>query len=313
MRTRIHVISLVICLLTAIAAPPALGQQEAGEPLINLDFKGGTAVDYIEAIRDAVDDVNIIVEEGVEQLPIGPVQLKRAPLSSALRYLDNRRIELPDHIIQLDVREFPPRRDGEVVYAVSAEKVAHRLAQRTQPQTSEPISHVWTVADILGSNMPAEDVLTTVETALMLFGDQYDPAQIRFHEETQLLIARGHPEQMELIDRVIDELRETVAYQRNQARREQNERSASERAGKLKVELDAANANAAGLERKLIEARTRNDVLQQELQRAQDTHEAMISNLREQLAERDRRVAALEQTVAQLQAEIKRIKGSNPR
>lgn len=197
------------------------GGQSEGLVLVNVDFAGGNALEYIEALRAAGGDVNIVVDspQAVAGVPMAAVKLASVNLNAALDLLKNRDGQSPDgRNVMLVVRIREPDRAerkghfGNPLYQVSCE-----FYGSANDDSVEEISGVWTVADLLASQMESSDMLTAIETALDLFSDGAKPPEMRFHEPTGLLIARGEVEQLEVIDNIIEELRHTIALRRKAA------------------------------------------------------------------------------------------------
>ena len=61
--------------------------------------------------------------------------------------------------------------------------------------------------DLFCDDVSPSDVLTAIENAVELVSEESRDPQILFHESTGVLIARGTPRQVEIIGRVLEELR----------------------------------------------------------------------------------------------------------
>jgi hypothetical protein len=188
------------------SSEPADAQAGTGEtPLADLKFSGGLVGDYVKAVRKAFPGANILVDAEVERLPMPEVELTSVGLRSALQLLEFQSQQDSRGSIVVDVRCLAERR-AKPVYRILARVKGYRPQDRSQ---------AWTVADLLAADMKPEDVLSAVETAMELLSeDGFKPAQIRFHEATGLLVARGHEEQIAAIDEIVDRLRETLALRR---------------------------------------------------------------------------------------------------
>jgi hypothetical protein len=252
---------LALCVPAAVAqtAPgpsdePADRQPEAREtPLADLKFSGGTVGDYVQAVRKAFPDANVLVDAEVERLPMPEVELTSVGLKSALELLKYQSQQDARGSVFVDVRCLMEQR-ARPVYRILARVKSHQPKDRSQ---------AWTVADLLAADMKPEDVLSAVETAMELLAeDGFKPAQIRFHEPTGLLIARGHEEQIAAIDDIVDRLRDTVDLRREaESPHWQAElKDAQERLANAQRELAATRDRLEGERARLYEERKQMEV-----------------------------------------------------
>ena len=237
-------------------------------PLIDLQFPGGSIAEYVKAINEAVDDFNIVVMPAARDIEMPSIQLQSVSVNAALELMQGEFHPDERTVLAIKTEEFGPWQDNEKpVFRVSAE--VHR---RGRPSSSDV--RVWCLGDLRETDTQPEDVLSAVETAVGLTAGDYDEAQIRFHEATSLIIARGHPEQLEAIEQVVHRLRENVerqleeehrsaalALRDTQARREEPERSAEMMEDRI---------------HELEELRTRFEVLLRDHEQLQQEHEALL-------------------------------------
>ncbi|MCH7700112.1 MAG: hypothetical protein IID37_00360 [Planctomycetes bacterium] len=184
--------------------------------VVDVEFPGGNALEYIEALRAAGNDVNIVVysPETVASVRMTAVTLASVDLSAALELLDGRKGQRPDDR-KVKLKVLLVR--GNSNRGIPLYRVTYNFYDSETDDSVVEISGVWTVADLLASQMESSDILTAIETALALFTDRPKPPEMRFHEPTGLLIARGEEEQLEVIDNIIDELRKTIDLRRDAA------------------------------------------------------------------------------------------------
>ncbi len=209
-----HLLRLTfVCLLLLAASTAADAQQaqsRAGQtaptPLIDLDFNGGPFTAYVEALaraaRAASPDaaVNVVLSEDVQTVPVPPLQLRGVTVESALRFHDHRQI---DDISRFNL-EVIRDHAGAPIYRFDRNVFAGRAP--SQPAESS----VWSLKAVIESDAyTADAVLSAVETAVQLQGDA--AVEMRFHEDTGLLLAHGDSEALVAIDAVIDRLRGSVA------------------------------------------------------------------------------------------------------
>ena len=82
--------------------------------------------------------------------------------------------------------------------------------------TASTSAGVWTLAGLLESGIGSEVVLWAIRLALEVLGSGI-PADVRFHEETALRIARGDADQLESIDEVLGRLHEALEAKNSMA------------------------------------------------------------------------------------------------
>ncbi|MHC5002468.1 MAG: hypothetical protein ACYTJ0_05035 [Planctomycetota bacterium] len=205
--------ALVLACLAAVAAHGQPTRQ-----LIDLSFKGGTVGDYVAVLRTKAPNVNIVVVPGADGVQLPPFELRSVDLHSAINLLQTVVEEREDRSVMLDVAITPARSpEASQVYTV-------RAADRGRRASPPRESLVLAIEDILRGGMEAEALLTAIETSLDLLAGETDPAQIRFHEATGILIARGHPLQMSTIAEVVDQIRRNVSFRMQEERREEDAR-----------------------------------------------------------------------------------------
>lgn len=231
-------------------------EQSTLEKPITLEFGGGTASQYVEAVRKASGDVNIVTMADLSDLSMPPVKLKSVAAYSALHLLEFIPREQPGRRVEVSVRP-----DGGII-AISSKVV---LMDRQDARESLVIS----VVDLLDAKIKSADLLTAIEAALDMLKGQYEAAQIRFHESTGLIIARGHSEQMAAIQRVVDELREQIARKRGPEEAGQRAEAAMKNLEEAKSQLDRMHEQLEVASRQAMESQTRAEMLERELAQAQ--------------------------------------------
>lgn len=228
--------SLLVC------APPALGQAGdnaraapqqnpshieyrdatvSPDAMVSLDFAGGTLEEYVTALKRAMQPSasNILVRGDAAAVPVGPVELEDVPLWAALRLVfgDHEvgqgrgfvNVETheggqgrPAYSIEVQIRS-PDRGD-----AGRQEVLVLSLKEITTPLPGDPPEVV----------VPAETVLTAIETALAVAEDQTDGARVRYHAESGLLVMAGDKRALVAADQVIDAIQHDVRERRDRAR-----------------------------------------------------------------------------------------------
>ncbi|MBL1216546.1 MAG: hypothetical protein D8M59_03535 [Planctomycetes bacterium] len=257
---------LLVAVLAAgflLTAAGVMGQEMQGQgrqgdevrafPVFDLEFPGGTVADFVDALRSVQPEANMVVDTGAETIPIPAMQLYSVDISRAVNVLDGLEYSDADGDLRIRVMAVPVVKNS-TNYAGAARNPVFRVIvdsryNRQAPQTSV----VLTIADLLGEAYRADDVMTAIETAMSVITDEAsrtEPAVLRFHDATGLLIARGTGEQLSAVKSVIDELREGLDRSRaashpdtdrqlDQARSalEQSQRAVAERDDMLRGQM----------------------------------------------------------------------------
>ena len=274
---------LCISLLTAGAA----GSPPADAILIDLEYPGGPATDYIKALLRSAGEINIVVPAEASEVLMPPVSLKRVTAAAALDLLDGRSTKRPGREVRLSVSELP-------LYDTE-ERRTYKIEAEVWGNPASAHASVWTIAGLLDNEVSSKAVLSAVEITLEIVGST-TPMDVRFHEDTGLLIASGDGAQLEAIEQVLDRLQESIAQRRNDAMQEQQLRM---------MTLDAARNQAVS---RLLELEAASKSVQQELEATRNEmarRELMNTELRRMLDGKDRELADLN---AQLRATEQRLR-----
>jgi len=170
-------------------------------------FEGGSVVEYVELIREKMPQANFVLMPGAESFAMPPMELRNITLGEAAELI-SRISASPNNFSSINTR-----RVGEI-YAIQV-----NINQPSRPQMRPPVPLVVSIADVVNDDMTAEDVLTSIETSLNVFGDTYPQAKLLYHEATKMLVARGHTQQVEQIQAVISQLRASSAALASRAER----------------------------------------------------------------------------------------------
>ncbi len=278
--------------------------QWRSSPAIDLDFRGGSAAEFIEAVRKAADSkVNIVTMPHVEEVEIPPMKLRHVEVVAALNLLDGESVQTaPGRFVELDVRTISPSFDeGGLLIKVDAKVNEARNYQGPQR------SNIWSVADLIANGMTADNITTAVSAALELLGPESAKAQVRFHKETSLLLARAAGEQIEIINNVIGELRQSSAQQRSQSMRPMQEQiqQLSQELDRARSSLDVAHAEGSERLQLAEMAKARAEAMERH---AADL-EAMSSKLRDELIQRESQIRAMQSEISELRAALQKKTG----
>ncbi len=269
----------------AQAPPGGEPQRPVGQPpleLISLDFKGGTALEFIAAVKSKVGGkINIMAPAEAAEITVPPVTLVGVTAPTALQILSGSALVRGRPQIQLQIVPVVAQNQQEVpTYRVSA--VGPPVARSG---VAPPRVRVWSLGAVLEGGVTSETALSAVEMALQVEGDEAEP-ELRFHKETGLLVARGSEAQLQVISEVVDRLEESRQV------RKMMEAAAVEREGAVaqaKVEKEAR----AGLEAEL-----RGTQLEMERLRIHG------GELQRMLDEARRRITEAESTIRNLSAAL---------
>jgi len=191
-------------------APPK--STPAAQQTINLQFPGGTLDEYIKAVQTAAGKINLIVEAPeARDIRVPSVKLESVTVRAALDLVKGLPKLADGTNVQVTLEEFGGVQGDDRIIPV--------LRLRTSPFSNfqfipPPEVRVWNIGDLLADKKKPEGVLTAVETAVGLLDSAQRAAQIRYHEDTTLLVASGQPQQLAAIDRVVDGIREGVMRER---------------------------------------------------------------------------------------------------
>lgn len=260
--------------LTAPAARAAPGPDDRA--VVDVDFPGGTIGEYVQRIHRQVPDANIIVQTEALELPMHPVRLRQVDIKLALGLLNQIRMQTDQGEVRVDYG-VEHSDVGSPVHQV----VARVVSRGPRQHVSDNETTVLTVAEILDSGLTADDLLAALEVGLSLYGEQYEPLQIRFHEPTGIVVARGHSEQVSMLHELIASIGESAARRTEREQMEMRLMQAENRATGLAAELEQAAAqrdelraerrelevNVTMLREELARARTREHDLAQHVQR----------------------------------------------
>ncbi len=286
-------VTIFVTLALAGGSPAsALQSAPSGDlGVFDLQFKGGSVTEYASAIRNASPRSNIIVMPGAGELPVPAMDLKSVDLRSAVGLLDQHDAILDGQRWVLRVRDTSGHRQASTpIYTLFAIATG---APGADPRATQSRSSVISLSNILEpGHISAADALTAIETALTLVTGQASKPEIRFHEETGLLIARGTEEQIHIIYEVVAQLEDSTMTLENARQRRSGSLGPGEREGLL-ARIKTCEDTMTAVRNESIALQTPNDVLRDELDAA-----------RRELSERNDELRVLSTQVHMLQQEL---------
>jgi len=203
-RLLMFVFGSLLCRPIVAQAPNEPSSAPAPAPTVSVQFPGGSLEDYVNTLRSAAPGFSVVVTVPESRdIKIPAIKLDSVSFAPAVRLLEGE-YQLGDgNSVQLFISDLggqlgdnhPAR-----VYKIWRERQhIHRAPTQVR---------VWNIGGLIGSDRKAEDILTAVETAVGLL-EGYADAKIRYHAETNLIVASGEEEQLRAIDRVIVGLHES--------------------------------------------------------------------------------------------------------
>ncbi len=262
------------------------------ESVVNVRFEGGTVKEYVEALRKVAPEANIVVMNCVDKVEMPAVQLTKVSLMTALELLDGRSSQNGQGYTELTVTHNDGDEDGQTVWVIDC-----------QTSASDPFGgrgyRIWSIKDMIGegSTTSINDVVSVVESALSMVSEggtegEAQLPQMKFHEATGLIIAKGTDAQLSVIDEVLEAMRDS-------AHEEGGLSGAWWRNGAAAAEEAGAAAEEAGTAATLLAQ------VAQASQRVVATRDAALAEAK---AAQDAQVADLQETVRLLRDQIEELR-----
>lgn len=226
-RSGIQLLAIGGCLTVcgAHAAHAQDGQSESAatafETIVNIQFGGGTLAEYVEMLRDAYPRVNVLLTGDCENALLSAVSLRNVTMNTALNLLDGRVMELAGRDVQLavELRVTEGVVEEEPVWIINCHDVSRAKALEVMP-----VYRVWSIRNLVAeSSISQDDLFGAVEAAIELSyqsrleevgnGSPLDMSKdnqrvskpvMKFHEGSGLLIVRGQPEDLMIIEEVFN-------------------------------------------------------------------------------------------------------------
>ncbi len=196
---------------TALLLTHTVGAQPV---YFSLDFPGGNLQSYIDAIRQANPQADIIADNNLSLFTVPATRLTNVDLLASLNLLSGTLVEGPNGTYELQVDSAPI---GETDESIMRIRVINLDTRDLDIET-----RVWSLLSLVGKGVPVPDALAAIEAALSLM--QQDTT-MRFHEQTHLLIVRGSDEALHLTLSTIEAL-ESDASQMSRQEQEYRELAA---------------------------------------------------------------------------------------
>lgn len=213
--------------------PPEWGDSRSSAgPLINVEFAGGTVAEFIEALRKAAapEPVNAVVSEPASKVTLAPIRLRKVALETAVQSIETAAGDAGGWRIsrvRLERRDRDPLEGESPVFSVQFEPRKRPPDLRTDAG-EKPVIQVYSLRDVTDPKpgdppgvllvQKPETVLTAIRSAIELSGgDGSSAPEIKYHQDSGLLIVRGTAEQTGLISQALDTLASDVRQRRSAA------------------------------------------------------------------------------------------------
>lgn len=266
------------------------------QPPINVDFKGGTLGQFVETVttaaRNAVKDapVNIVFADAkVAQYQVPPVQLRHVMLDTALKAAIYPRSRTgADEILSMEQLGGTLGSEGSQVFVIAS------VSGRAKPRAQRV--EIFDLRDLTRSGTKMEMILTAIEAAVKM--EDTGDTEIKYHEDSGLLILRATAAQLEAAGQVVAHLSEGA----KQTEAEQMVRDRELQARKVRADLDAQYDT---LMRLRAEQDTGRRAAADAERQAHTAEGAGNADLKKQVDEAQRRLIGLDLQVDRAEREIR--------
>lgn len=186
-----NIFGLVLAMVVACAGLQAAEEQEGHKPWFHLEFKGGTAQELVKAMREGFEKthvdpppINVLIPEDLKEIRMPSIQMRK---------VDARAVFESINLMS---------RNAQVQWLRSADNVwvLHRMPDQRKNQP-------FFVGDLL-TKFKIVDITTAVRTTWEMGEEERArKPELKYHEDTQMLVARADKEQLESMSEVLEQLR----------------------------------------------------------------------------------------------------------
>lgn len=226
-------------LLVGMDAPVAHAQsdeQDASSPqggpspfraptTIDIDFRGGSIGDYLEAVKQAAAPmpVNVIISDDVARLKANPVELTGVSVETALYLLMQGQVLTPE---PLSVGPSAGGGSSAPVYIINARHIPESARRRPEPPAPERSVRVYSIRDFVEPEpgvpgslvIDPETIISSIDAALSLHGES-DQRDVLFHPDAGILIVRAGDRELTVVTSLLQEIQLDMQRRRESARR----------------------------------------------------------------------------------------------
>lgn len=227
---------LAVCITPALAQPQmprpvrpiaAISQQQSGElTRFNLDFLGGTPKELVAAIQKAMEKpLNAIVPEEDADINIPPLKMSNVNVGNLFSALEeasrqthtyetgrlDRYRTVQQMVSSYGFRQGPGPLTDDTIWYFHAEKPPMLLPSGTGEGKTVRFYSLDPYLRVKHGErtLTVDDITTAIETGWKMLGET-SPPRISFHKDTNLLIAVGETNKLDIIDAVLRALEPVV-------------------------------------------------------------------------------------------------------
>lgn len=195
-------LSLACLALAPVARAAENVERPNDSTLVTLNFPGGTLEEFVQALETASEGPVNLVMPGYGNVPVPAIRVTQVNLAQVFGAITNA---------DPRIRFQPASRDtSSTVWAVQL--ADHRTTQQIARSFSvERLLEKYSINDITTAIKTAWDMMREADGASLPSSSRYwievaPPPELRFHQETQLLIIRGTPDDLNQATNVIEQL-----------------------------------------------------------------------------------------------------------
>ncbi|MHC5036184.1 MAG: hypothetical protein ACYTHM_02620 [Planctomycetota bacterium] len=266
---------LVALLCVALGAPIWAGDVDRGsteeDPLdriLDIDFPGGTLAKLLDLIETTIrSKANVIISEQAKSAIVPPFHLRSVTAHEIFTAIS--KIHLGNTV------GLQASRRGNILAVTSTQAKLDPRLQKRKVQ-------LYDVRDLLNPRGPlkVEDIVTAIETGWKM-EFKVPSGELKFHQESKLLIAAGSPDELRVIENVLQELRKGTQTQRK-----------LEEAQDVIALMQEQTKNAkADFARRIEEHKRSTERLHQQIQ----AYERQVTDLRERIRQLSTELEALQE------------------
>jgi cell division protein FtsB len=279
---------LFSAVLVGLFSTPAMAQRSSRNqviPSFDIDFPGGTLDELLKVIEGKIGTkTNVIASKDALAAVLPAFSLRQVNTKDVLQAMEK--------LVVLKDKKMHIASSGPVI-------TVHLRGYPTR--TVPKWTRVHDLRDLLGEgNYKVADIVTAVETAWGM-GAKERTAQLKFHDETKLLIAMGTEFELDIIDRVLTELRRGGQIKAAEAAR----KKLADELALAKAQKEKSEAEHKLTREKLGDYQT----AMVKYQKQTDSYERQIADLRERIKKLSAENQALERKIKVLEMDREAKKG----
>jgi hypothetical protein len=226
------------------SAQPVTQQEAASEPLVTVQFNGGTTAQYIDALRSSSrgSPVNVVMSDAAAGAKLPPFSLANAPLSTAIYAIESAAGTTSGNwkIYRIAPGGTVSSSDrGSPAFAID-------FVPRAGRHANDAMLEAFSVQRVLatkesGDGVSAGKLLSAIDVALGMQSEDGPRPELKFHEDSGLLFIRGTGDDIRIVSSVISRMSDDLNRTRNmmsQARYEAEQRDIAIRDAELIIHFN---------------------------------------------------------------------------